>query len=290
MQYARPGLQYARSAERLAEQPVSVTNDFFALRLGDHSHCWAWSGCSLGGMGSATCKERDPQNRRRKHGMSEATETAAVGSEPSPIPHPLAGLRRQVWPAILSVPLLTLVTGAGFPLVLAVLARPLFPYQSEGSLISGPDGVIGSALLGQSFSQPGYFHPRLSAAGDGYDATASGGTNYGPSNPKFREGVRKCVADYRRENDLSAETMVPIDAVTHSGSGLDPHISLANAVLQAPRVARVRGLNVAQVRQMIAEHTQDRQFGVLGEVRVSVLPLNLALDRIAPLPAPQAGR
>jgi potassium-transporting ATPase KdpC subunit len=242
------------------------------------------------GMRSANRKNRGQKKRLRTRGMSEASETTAESQESPPIPPPLAELRQQVWPAILSVLLLTLVTGAGFPFVLTAFARPLFPYQSEGSLVSGSDGAIGSALLGQSFSQPGYFHPRPSAAGDGYDATASGGTNLGPSNPKLGEDVRRRIADYRRQNELSAETIVPIDAVTHSGSGLDPHISLANALLQAPGIARVRGLSEDQVRQLIAEHTQERQFGFLGEVRVSVLPLNLALDRIAPLPALSSGR
>jgi len=222
--------------------------------------------------------------------MSETGERIAENQETSPLPPPLAELRTQAWPALLSVLLLTLVTGVGFPLVLAALARPLFPYQSEGSLLDGPDGVIGSSLLGQNFFQPGYFHPRPSAAGEGYDATASGGTNFGPSNPKLGDDVRRRVADYRRQNGLSAETIIPMDAVTHSGSGLDPHISLANALLQAPRIARVRGLNEDRVRQLIAGHTQERQFGFLGEVRVSVLPLNLALDRIAPLPAASSGR
>jgi len=222
--------------------------------------------------------------------MSEASETIAEGQEPSPLSLPRAELRCQVLPAILSVLLLTVATGASFPLVLAALARPLFPYQSEGSLIAGPDGVIGSALLGQGFSGPGYFHSRPSAAGNGYDATTSGGTNLGPRNPKLRDDVRQHVADYRRQNDLSPKTLVPIDAVTHSGSGLDPHISLANALLQAPRIARIRGLDEERVRQMISEHTQQRQLGFLGEVRVSVLSLNLALDRIAPHPSASSGR
>jgi potassium-transporting ATPase KdpC subunit len=222
--------------------------------------------------------------------MSEPSEIDAENQETSPLRAPLAELRRQVWPAILSVLLLTLVTGVGFPVVLAALARPLFPYQSEGSLIDGPDGVIGSELLGQNFSQRGYFHSRPSAAGDGYHATASGGTNLGPSNPKLRDDVRRRVADYRHQNELSPEAIVPIDAVTHSGSGLDPHIGLANALLQAPRIARVRGLSEDQLRQLIAEHTQERQFGFLGEVRVSVLLLNLALDRIVPLSSASLGR
>jgi K+-transporting ATPase ATPase C chain len=222
--------------------------------------------------------------------MSEASASVPESHVSSSIPPPLAGLGRQVWPAILSVLFLTLVTGAGFPVVLAALARPLFPYQSAGSLITGPDGVIGSELLGQNFCQPRYFHPRPSAAGAGYDATASGGTNLGPSNPKLGDDVRRRVTDYRRQNVLSAETIVPIDAVTCSGSGLDPHISLTNALLQAPRIARLRGLSEDRIQQLIAEHTQERQFGYLGDVRVSVLPLNLALDRIAPLPSAPPGR
>ncbi|MHB1426154.1 MAG: potassium-transporting ATPase subunit KdpC [Gemmataceae bacterium] len=192
-------------------------------------------------------------------------------------------MRRQVFPAILSVLLLTFVTGAGFPLVLASFARFLFPDQSKGSLISGRQGVVGSALIGQNFSEPGYFQPRPSAAGDGYDATASGGANIGPTNPQLRDDVRKRVDEYRRRNGLSADTMVPIDAVTTSGSGLDPHISPANALLQVQRIARVRSLDEERLRQLIAEHTEDRQFGFLGERRVSVLALNLTLDRIAPL-------
>jgi K+-transporting ATPase ATPase C chain len=211
---------------------------------------------------------------------TEATETIAQSQEASS-PHPFAGLGRELWSAILSVSILTLLTGVGFPLVLAAIARLLFPYQAEGSLVSGPDSVAGSVLIGQNFSKPGYFHPRPSAAGNGYDATASGGTNLGPTNPQLRKDVRQLLDDYRRRNELAPETTVPIDAVTRSGSGLDPHISLANALLQVPRIARVRGLNEDRVRELIAEHTQDRQLGFLGEVRVSVLALNLALDRVA---------
>ncbi|HTU92507.1 MAG TPA: potassium-transporting ATPase subunit KdpC [Gemmataceae bacterium] len=211
--------------------------------------------------------------------MSQASETIAENQEAVPLPPRLYGFRRQVWPAIISVPLLTLVTGAGFPAVLATLARPLFPSQAAGSLVSGADGAIGSALIGQNFSGAGYFHPRPSAAGSGYDATASGGANLAPSNPQLRADVRKLVEDYRRRNELTPETPVPIDAVTRSGSGLDPHISPANALLQVRRIARARGLSEDRVRQLIAEHTQDRQLGFLGEARVSVLALNLALDR-----------
>jgi K+-transporting ATPase ATPase C chain len=214
--------------------------------------------------------------------MTQGTETISENQQDATVPQPVAGLRRQVWPAIVSVPLLTIVTGIGFPLVLAVLARPLFSHQADGSLVSGPDGVVGSELIGQNFSEPRYFHPRPSAAGKGYDATASSGTNLGPSNPQFRDDVRQLLDEYRRRNDLPSDTIIPIDAVTRSGSGLDPHISPANALLQVPRIARARGLNEDRVRELLAENTQQRQLGFLGQGRVSVLALNLALDRIAP--------
>jgi K+-transporting ATPase ATPase C chain len=228
--------------------------------------------------------------------MIEASDPIAESQEESPHSRPLTVAHQQVWTAILSVSLLTLVTGAGFPLLLAALARPLFPLQSEGSLVSHHSRVIGSVPIGQAFSGPGYFHPRPSAAGNGYDALSSGGTNLGPSNPRLRDGtpgdpvagvehylgIRQLAEDYRHQNDLPSDVAVPIDAVTRSGSGLDPHISPANARLQVRRIARVRCLNEESVRQLIAEHTQDRQLGFLGEPRVSVLELNLTLDRIAP--------
>jgi K+-transporting ATPase ATPase C chain len=193
----------------------------------------------------------------------------------------LAELRAHLLPALLSVPLLTLATGAFFPIVLAVLARPVFPYQTDGSLLSRDGVVVGSDLIGQNFAGPGYFHSRPSAAGDGYDATASGGTNLGPANPKLRDDVRRLADDYRHANDLPPDAVVPIDAVTRSGSGLDPHISPENADLQVARVARERGLSEDAVRRIVAEHTHGRQLGFLGRPRVAVLALNLALDRIA---------
>jgi K+-transporting ATPase ATPase C chain len=212
----------------------------------------------------------------------------------------LAALREQLRPVLLSVPLLTLLTGVVFPLFLAVLARPLFSHQAAGSLIV-QDRVIGSELIGQGFNGPGYFHPRPSAAGRGYDAAASSGTNLGPANSKLRDGtkddpatqetdesfagVRELAEDYRTRNGLAPGAPIPVDAVTRSGSGLDPHISPANAALQVPRVARIRRLSESEVRRLVSESTSRRQFGLLGEPRVAVLPLNLALDRIAPLPA-----
>jgi K+-transporting ATPase ATPase C chain len=210
-------------------------------------------------------------------------------------------VREQLRPALLSVPLLTLLTGVVFPLALALLARPLFPHQAGGSLIVR-DGIVGSELIGQEFTRPDYFHARPSAAGRGYDATASGGTNLGPANPKLRDGarddpatsgadesfagVRTLAEAYRVRNGLAPDVAVPVDAVTRSGSGLDPHISPANAALQVARVAKARRLSEQIVRSLVAEHTRDRQLGILGEPRVAVLPLNLALDRVAtPIPS-----
>jgi potassium-transporting ATPase KdpC subunit len=180
--------------------------------------------------------------------------------------------------------LLTLLTGAVFPIVLASLARPLFPHQADGSLVERDDVAVGSDEIGQKFSGPGYFHSRPSAAGAGYDAVASGGTNFAPDNPKLRDSVRELAEAYRRINGLPPGAVVPVDAVTCSGSGLDPHISPANAALQVPRVARQRGLREADVRRLVDEHTDARQLGFLGEPRVEVLALNLALDRAAPPP------
>jgi potassium-transporting ATPase KdpC subunit len=214
--------------------------------------------------------------------MSEANDAIAESPETAPPPPRLLGAAfQQVGPAILSVLVLTLLTGAAFPLLLAALAWPLFPHQSAGSLVSHHDRVIGSTLIAQPFSQPGYFHPRPSAAGSGYDALSSGGTNRGPSHPKLRANVQHLTEEYRRQNDLPTDVAVPIDAVTHSGSGLDPHISPANALLQARRIARERDLSEDRLRQLITEHTQNRQLGFLGEPRVSVLELNRALDRLA---------
>jgi K+-transporting ATPase ATPase C chain len=222
--------------------------------------------------------------------MSESNDSLSneiVISFPSPTQ---ISLRQQWQPALWSVILLTVATGVIVPLLLTVLAYLLFPAQSAGSLLRHDDLVIGSHLIGQSFTAAGYFHPRPSAAGGGYDATASGGSNLGPINPKLREDVQQLADEYRRENNLPPETAVPIDAVTRSGSGLDPHISPANAALQVPRVAKARELSEEQVLRLVAEQTQGRQLGFLGEPRVSVLALNLALDRLAPLPATLSGR
>jgi potassium-transporting ATPase KdpC subunit len=197
---------------------------------------------------------------------------------------PRACLRAQFRPAIFSVLALTLLTGCVFPLLLFAIGRPLFPRQAAGSLVMRHGAIVGSELIGQQFTRNEYFHARPSAAGAGYDAASSGGTNLGPNNPKLRDGatgfagIRQLAAGYRKRNGLAADAEIPIDAVTRSGSGLDPDISPENAELQIPRVAQARGMTDDAVRLLVAKYTQGPQFGFLGRRRVSVLELNLALD------------
>lgn len=189
---------------------------------------------------------------------------------------------RQLKPAVMSVLVLTVLCGFLYPAVITTVAQAIFHRQANGSLLEHGGRIVGSELLGQSFSAPGYFHARPSAAGAGYDASSSAGTNLGPTSAKLINGIRDRVAAYRRENGLAEDAPVPADAVTRSASGLDPHISPANAALQAARVATARGLPAGTVHRLIRENTQGRQFGILGEPRVNVLKLNLALDRAAP--------
>jgi K+-transporting ATPase ATPase C chain len=176
---------------------------------------------------------------------------------------------------------LAVILCAFYPLLVWALGQGLFPEKANGSLLMRDGEVIGSELLAQDFRGSKYFHPRPSAAGAGYDATQSGGSNLGPLSKKLVDSVRQRVLDYRMENRLAAQMPVPADAVTASASGLDPHISLANALLQTPRVARLRGLSEETVRKQIALYTEDRDWGVFGEPRVNVLMLNLALDGLA---------
>jgi len=181
---------------------------------------------------------------------------------------------------LLTAVFVVLLCGA-YPLVVWVGAQALFPARANGSLIVDKDGAVrGSALLAQNFSSDKYFQPRPSAAGTGYDATSSSGTNLGPTSQKLADSIKAAVAAYRTANGLAADAPVPADAVTSSGSGLDPHISIANAGLQAPRVAKARGLPLETVRMLIVRHTADRDLGLLGEPGVNVLLLNLALDQI----------
>lgn len=191
-------------------------------------------------------------------------------------------LRRQLVPAVLMVVVATVGLGLLYPLAVTGVAQVTMPDRADGSLVRVDGKVVGSSLLGQTFSAPGAFHPRPSAAGtDGYDGLASGGSNLGPSNPDLIAAVEERVRAYRDENGLADDAPVPVDAVTASGSGLDPHISVANARLQAERVAGARGLSVRRVRELIDEHTDGRALGVLGQPGVNVLELNLALDREA---------
>jgi K+-transporting ATPase ATPase C chain len=182
--------------------------------------------------------------------------------------------------AVLMVVVLTLLLGIVYPLAMTGLSQLIFPSQANGSLVRDSAGnVVGSALLGQNFSNPEYFHPRPSAAGtDGYDATSSGGSNLGPTNQKLIDTARDRATAYREENGLAAEAPVPVDAVTASASGLDPDISPANALIQAGRVAKARNLTEDQVRNLVNEHIEGRTLGILGEPRVNVLQLNRALD------------
>jgi K+-transporting ATPase ATPase C chain len=196
-------------------------------------------------------------------------------------------MRAQLKPAIIILALLTLITGVIYPLVITVIAQVAFPNQANGSLIVKDGQPIGSRLIGQAFDDPKYFWGRLSATGtfpyNSFNAealTASSGSNYGPLNPALLEMVQGRI-DALKAADPNNPRPIPVDLVTASGSGLDPHISPAAADYQVGRVARARGLDEAVVRQLVAQHMQGRDLGVLGEPRVNVLELNLALDEMA---------
>ena len=165
-----------------------------------------------------------------------------------------------------------------YPAVVWAVGQGLFSHKANGSLVRVDGKVAGSSLLAQGFTAPNYFHPRPSAAGQGYDAANSSGTNLGPTSKKLIEDVKQRVADYRTENGLAPDARVPADAVTSSASGLDPHISVRNALLQAARVAKVRGIGEKDVLAKVEANTEGRTFGFLGEPRVNVLTLNLSLD------------
>ena len=208
----------------------------------------------------------------------------------------------------ITIVLLIIVSGI-YPLVVWGISQALFHKQANGSIVYDASGKpIGSELLAQGFALPQYFQPRPSAAGNGYDPTQSGGTNLGPTSDKLINGIHKpnlkngqpdpsdfdgvkdLAAQYRKTNNLPANTPVPVDAVTRSASGLDPDISVANADLQAPRVAATRGVPVDTVMKLVQENTSGRALGFLGEPGVNVLMLNLALDKEAPMPAKPAAK
>lgn len=191
-------------------------------------------------------------------------------------------MRRQLLPALRTLAVLTVLCGLIFPLLVTAVAQVAFADKAEGSLVKDAKGtVIGSRLIGQAFEGDGWFHGRPSSAGDGYDGSASSSSNLGPTDPGLLAAVADRVATYRTENGLAADAPVPVDAVTGSGSGLDPQISVANARLQAPRVAEARGLTETEVLALVAAHTKGRSLGFLGEPGVDVLALNQAVAAAA---------
>jgi potassium-transporting ATPase KdpC subunit len=184
-------------------------------------------------------------------------------------------MKKNLIISILMTIVTTVLLGLVYPLVVTGLAQVLFKDKANGQLLTKNGEVVGSRIIGQTFIGPGYFHSRPSAAGNGYDATSSGGSNYGPTNQKLIDRVQASVSDLQKENP---GTPIPTDLVTTSASGLDPDISPAAADFQVPRIAHQRGLSEDSIRQLIQQHTFGRQVGFMGEPRVNVLELNLALD------------
>jgi K+-transporting ATPase ATPase C chain len=193
-------------------------------------------------------------------------------------------LRGNIRPALLLTLVLCILTGAVYPGVVTGLAQAIFPAQANGSLVSVNGKVVGSALIGQNFTKPEYFHSRPSAAGSGYDGTSSSGTNKGPTDRKLADTLVGAAVDSAVAQFGAKKGAVPSDLVTSSGSGLDPHISPANAQLQVARVAQARRIDSLALRAVVDAHTEGRQFGIFGEPRVNVLLLNIAVDSAFPLP------
>lgn len=194
----------------------------------------------------------------------------------------MKALIQELRPALAATAVLAVITCAAYPFAVTAVSQVAFPAKAEGSLIRNAEGqVVGSALIGQNFTGERYFHPRPSAAGSGYDGSSSSGSNLGPTSQKLHDQIKERLAAYRSLNGLAENATVPADAVTASASGLDPHISPANARLQTARVAKARGLTPEQVQKHIADNTEPPAFGLLGEPGVNVLKLNLALDSAA---------
>ena len=196
-------------------------------------------------------------------------------------------IRREIRPAVVLTLLLCAITGFLYPGAVTAVAQLLFPNQANGSIVTRGGQPVGSRLIGQGFASPDYFHPRPSAAGAGYDAAASGGTNKGPTDRKLADTLIAQAVDSAVKNDGAERGGIPSDMVTASGSGLDPHVSPATARLQVARVARARGVDAAAIRALVDAHTEGRQLGVLGEPRVNVLELNMALDSAFPRATPR---
>ena len=190
-------------------------------------------------------------------------------------------LKNQLRPAIAVTLVLMLITGLIYPGIVTAVAQLMFPRQANGSLLTANGQVIGSELIGQQFARADYFHARPSAAGNGYDDTLSSGSNKGPTDLKLADTLIALAVDSAARLDGAVKGSVPADLATRSGSGLDPHLSPASAFLQVARVARARGLNPEVVRSLVERHVEGRQFAFLGEPRVNVLRLNLALDSVA---------
>ncbi|EEF57139.1 K(+)-transporting ATPase subunit C [Pedosphaera parvula] len=187
----------------------------------------------------------------------------------------------QLRSSIMAVLVLAVVCCGLYPLAVYALAQTFFHNKANGSLIVDTSGTVrGSALLAQNFADDKYFIPRPSAAGNGYDATSSGGSNLGPTSQKLADAIKERIADYRKKNGLKDSDPVPADAVTDSASGLDPHISLRNAELQSPRVAKIRNLDMDKLQELVHQNTDAADFAILGEPGVNVLKLNLALDQL----------
>jgi K+-transporting ATPase ATPase C chain len=228
----------------------------------------------------------------RARAASKSALPGAGAAQVAPQAAPL--MRGLARPAVVSAVFFMVVTGLGYPLLTTGLSQLLMHGHAQGSLVERNGTVVGSELIGQNFTQPGYFHPRPSATTGPdpkdasqtiavpYNPALSAGSNLGPTSKKLIDAVHDRVRAYREENGLAADAAVPVDAVTASASGLDPDISLANAHLQAGRIAKARGLSTEQVETLIEERGTPRQLGVLGDPRVNVLALNLALDALAP--------